>query len=237
MTPRLTVDRLRKRFGQVEALRLATFRIDPGEVLGLLGPNGAGKSTLLACLAGLLLADDGDIRGDDGLPIEPARRRDTLVFLPDAIAPWPDQTTEWVLAFWRAMVGGVDVGWAELSRVLGLEELRGRRLGTLSKGERKRVLLGLTLASPQRVVVMDEPFDGLDLRQTRATIAMFRELAAGGRSLVLSIHSMPDAARVCDRLVLLNDGRTIAEGTLSELRASAGVSEHADLDEVFLALT
>ena len=73
-------------------------------------------------------------------------------------------------------------------------------------------------------------------RQTRATITMFRELAEGGRSLVLSIHSMPDAARVCDRLVLLNDGNTIAEGTLPELRDLAGVSEHVDLEDVFLAL-
>ena len=74
---RLTVDRLRKRFGQIEALRSATFRVEPGEVLGLLGPNGAGKSTLLACLAGLLLADGGEVRGEDGQtvdPPEPSRR-------------------------------------------------------------------------------------------------------------------------------------------------------------------
>ena len=233
---RLTVDRLRKRFGQIEALRSATFRVERGEVLGLLGPNGAGKSTLLACLAGLLLADGGEVRGEDGQLVDPPNRRDALVYLPDAIRPWPDQTTEWVLSFWRVLSGANDDGWPSIAEVLGLDELRGRRLGTLSKGERKRVLLGLTLASPPPVVLMDEPFDGLDLRQTRATIAMFRELAAGGRSLLLSIHSMPDAARVCDRLVLLNDGSTIAEGTLTELRSRAGLNAGADLEDVFLAL-
>jgi ABC-type multidrug transport system ATPase subunit len=236
VTTRLSVDRLHKRFGQIEALRAATFRVEPGEVLGLLGPNGAGKSTLLACLAGLLLADGGDVRGDDGLKIAIARRHDTLMYLPDGIAPWPEQTADWILAFWRVMAGARTDGWDAIADVLGLAELRGRRLGTLSKGERKRVLLGLSLASPQPVVLMDEPFDGLDLRQTRATIAMFRELAAAGRSLVLSIHSMPDAARVCDRLVLLNDGSTIAEGTLGQLRERTGLSAVADLEDVFLAL-
>jgi len=91
---RLTVDRLRKRFGQIEALRAATFRVEPEEVLGLLGPNGAGKSALLACLADLLLADGGEVRGEDGQVIDPPSRRDALVYLPDAIRPWPDQTTD-----------------------------------------------------------------------------------------------------------------------------------------------
>jgi ABC-2 type transport system ATP-binding protein len=90
--PRLTVDRLRKRFGQIDALRAATFRVEPGEVLGLLGPNGAGKSTLLASLAGLMLADGGDVRDADGQPIDVTDRRDTLMYLPDAVAPWPEQT-------------------------------------------------------------------------------------------------------------------------------------------------
>jgi ABC-2 type transport system ATP-binding protein len=233
---RISIEHVRKRFGCVEALRDATFRVEPGEVLGLLGPNGAGKSTLLACVAGLVLADAGVVRDELGQPIAVARRRDAMIYLPDAIAPWPDQTTEWVLAFWRSISTAPPTDWTTLSDVLGLDDLRGRTIGTLSKGERKRVLLALALVSPQPVVLMDEPFDGLDLRQTRATIAMFRELASRGRSLVLSIHSMADAARVCDRLVLLDAGRTIAEGTARELRTQAGVSPTAELEDVFLTL-
>jgi ABC-2 type transport system ATP-binding protein len=82
---------------------------------------------------------------------------------------------------------------------------------------------------------MDEPFDGLDLRQTRETISLFRSLAHAGRSLVLSIHSMTDASRVCDRLVLLSDGRTIADGSVEELRVKAGIESNS-LEDIFLAL-
>ena len=211
----------------------ASFEIRGGEVLGLLGPNGAGKSTVLACLAGLLPADAGVVTRD-GATIAPGDRRDTLFYLPDGVAPWPDQHAEWVLDFGRALHGGAEWRGA-LETALGIEPLRHRRLGALSKGQRKRVLLAYALGTPQPAILMDEPFDGLDLRQTRETIALFRRVSDAGRALVLSIHSMSDAARVCDRLVLLSDGRTVAEGTPDELRARAGLAA-GDLEDVFLAL-
>ena len=234
--PRLRVEQLHKRFGQVVALSDASFRIETCEVLGLLGPNGAGKSTVLACLAGLLAADGGRVLGIDGVEIEPAKRREQLVYLPDAVRPWSDQTVRWVTDFWRALVVGDDAAWPTISGYLDIADLGSRRMGELSKGQRKRVLLAMTLVSPQPIVMMDEPFDGLDLRQIRSTITMLREIAAAGRSLVISIHSMSDAARVCDRLVLLNDGRTVAEGTPPELRSLASLPGDAELEDVFLAL-
>ena len=229
----LTISALRKRFGAVTAVDDASFEIRGGEVLGLLGPNGAGKSTVLACLAGLLPADAGAVTRD-GVPLGAADRRDALFYLPDGVAPWPDQRVEWVLDFGRALHGGAEWRGA-LETSLGIAPLRRRRLGTLSKGQRKRVLLAYALGTPQPAVLMDEPFDGLDLRQTRETIALFRRVSADGRALVLSIHSMADAARVCDRLVLLSDGRTVADGTPDELRARAGLPA-GDLEDVFLAL-
>ncbi len=231
---RLTVSGIRKRFGDVHALRDASFEVRAGEVLGLIGPNGAGKSTLMECLAGLIPSDAGEVHSD-GRTIPPAARREHLLYLPDGIAPWPDQRAAWILDFACAVYGSAEPVDSDLARVLRLDELRDHQLGTLSKGQRKRVLLGLALLTPQPIVLMDEPFDGLDLRQTRETIALFRRLAESGRSLVVSIHSMSDATRVCDRLVLLSDGRAIAEGTLDELRARAGLP-NADLEEVFLAL-
>ena len=232
---RLVVNGLRKRFDSIEALREAGLHVDAGEIVGILGPNGAGKTTLLECIAGLAVADGGAITDGGDRALTSTARRDLLLYLPDGIVPWPDQTADWVLDFAGAIFGA-STDWREdLAPVLGLDELVGRRIGTLSKGQRKRVLLALALAAPHPIVLMDEPFDGLDLRQTREVIAFFRRIAAEGRSLVLSIHSMSDAARVCDRLVLLSDGRTVAEGTVAELRERAGVAS-ADLEEIFLAL-
>jgi ABC-2 type transport system ATP-binding protein len=232
--PRLSIEHLSKRFGDLKAVHDASLEIRAGEIVGLLGPNGAGKSTLLACVAGLIPADAGSI-SLDGNPLSPERRRHALFYLPDAIAPWADQPAGWVLDFGARVLGG-DARWREtLSPALDLEGPSRQLLGKLSKGQRKRVLLALALLAPQPILLFDEPFDGLDLRQTREAIALFRRVSAAGRSLLLSIHSMRDAERVCDRLSLLSDGKVIATGTVAELRARAGMPE-GELEEVFLAL-
>src|SRR5262245_39903426 len=114
-SPRLRIEQLHKRFGQVVALSDATFRIDKGEVLGLLGPNGAGKSTLLACLAGLLSADGGRVLGGSGAEIEVSKRREQLIYLPDAVRPWSDQTVLWVTDFWRAVADADSAAWPAIS--------------------------------------------------------------------------------------------------------------------------
>jgi ABC-type multidrug transport system ATPase subunit len=108
---------------------------------------------------------------------------------------------------------------------------------SLSKGERKRFLIALGLLSPEPLLLLDEPFDGLDLRQTREATTILRAEAARGRTLFLSIHQLNDAARTCDRFVLLADGLVAGEGTLDELRGRAGLTSPASMEEVFLALT
>jgi ABC-2 type transport system ATP-binding protein len=127
----------------------------------------------------------------------------------------------------------------EVVRDLDLEPLLDSPIGTLSKGQRKRALLAIGLLTPQPVLLADEPFDGLDLRQSRDVARTLRAHATTGRTLVLSIHQITDAARVCDRFVLLSGGRVRGEGTFDELSevAAAHGAPAADLEEVFLALT
>ena len=235
MSELLTVENLNKRFGSRSVLSDVSFNVRPGEVLGLIGPNGAGKTTLFECLAGLLPTDDGGVRFR-GNQLPSSRRKEALFYLPDAITPWAEQTVKWVLGFFERIYGQSHEKLTKLLEPLRLIELQKSRFANLSKGERKRVLLALGLLTPHPLLLLDEPFDGLDLRQTRDVMKLVRDETGMGRTLMLSIHQLVDAGRVCDRLVLLSDGRAVGEGTLLELKAQANLSE-GGLEEIFLALT
>jgi ABC-type multidrug transport system ATPase subunit len=230
---------LSKTYGRVSALDDVAFEVREGEVLGVIGPNGAGKTTLFECLAALTPRDSGTVRlGAERL--DPARTGAHLFFLPDGIAPWPAQTVSWALDFTIGFFGGRASHLAATCEALHLEGLLDRPMGRLSKGQRKRALLALALLAPQPILLIDEPFDGLDLRQTRDAAATLRAHATAGRTIVLSIHQIADAARVCDRFVLLSAGQVRGEGTLDELASAAagrGAHVHDGLEEVFLALT
>jgi len=232
----IRVKELSKRYGAFWALRDASFVIQSGEILGLIGPNGSGKTTLFRCLAGVAPATSGAVVHGDA-SIEPKHRKHLLYFVPDGIRPWPDQTVDWVLRFAAGLYGAADRARDEIIASLGLASLLGARLRELSKGEHRRVMLAFGLLTPQPLLMLDEPFDGLDLRQTRDVMNVLTEHARRGRTLFLSIHQLGDAARICDRLVLLSDGRVAGEGTLEELRTRADLGPAHSLEDVFLALT
>jgi ABC-type multidrug transport system ATPase subunit len=230
---------LSKRFGRIAALTEVSFTVRAGEVLGLIGPNGAGKTTLFECLAGVLPVDAGGIRVNGG-PITSRERAALVFYLPDAIAPWSAQPVRWALDFIIGLFGGDPSLRGDVVEQLDLRPLLDRPIGQLSKGQRKRALLALGLLTPHPVLLADEPFDGLDLRQTRDIASTLRAHANRGRTLFLSIHQIADAARVCDRFVLLSSGKVCGEGTQDELATLASLhasSPSRDLEEVFLALT
>jgi len=235
MTALLTVEGITKFFNKRRVLDNVSFSVRPAEVLGLIGPNGSGKTTLFECLAGLMPANAGTIKSNNK-ELAPSRRRAALFYLPDAIVPWAEQTVTWVLDFFQKLYERPEREASELVESLRLEELMTARIGSLSKGERKRVLLALGLLTPQPLLMLDEPFDGLDLRQTRDVMTLLKSHAATGRTLMLSIHQLVDAGRVCDRLVMLSGGRVVGEGSIDELRAQANLYE-GGVEEIFLALT
>lgn len=226
---------LTKRYGDEDVIGGITFATSPGEVLGMVGPNGAGKTTLLEILAGLIAVDSGDVQWR-GETLSASRRKQAMFYLPDGIRPYQDRFALDVLNFFAAVYGH---SAAELGTVIASVELAPvlrKRVCALSKGYNRRLLLALGLLTPQNVLLMDEPFDGFDLRQRRNIVGVLRNEAARGRTLILAIHELADAERVCDRFLLLADGRTQGMGTLPELRMQTGLSQ-ASLEEIFLALT
>jgi ABC-2 type transport system ATP-binding protein len=247
------VSGLSKRYRRLVALDDVSFSVRTGEVLGLIGPNGAGKTTLFECLAGVLPPSAGSVESQ-GRALAAGDRHRILFYLPDAIAPWPSESVRWALEFTIGFFGGRADLRDELIESLGLGPLLQSPIGALSKGQRKRALLAVGLLSPQPVLLADEPFEGLDLRQSRDVAATLRVHAARGRTLFLSIHQIADAGRICDRFVLLSGGRMRGEGTLAELServaplstwhpaAPLSTPEHpsaplSTLEDVFLALT
>ncbi len=236
----LRISGLTKRYGRIQALADVSFSIRAGEILGLIGPNGAGKTTLFECLAGVR-PRDGGVVSLDGRPLTPRETAQHIFYLPDAIAPWPSERVRWALDYTIGFFGGRESERDSVIEDLDLTSVLDQPVGTLSKGQRKRLGLAIGLLTPQPVLLADEPFDGLDLRQSREAAATLEAHAAAGRTLVLSIHQIADAGRVCDRFVLLSGGRVLGEGGTDELAALATErgrhpARH-DLEEVFLALT
>ena len=199
--------------------------IHRGEVVGLIGPNGAGKTTLFECLAKVLPRDRGDVSAP------------SLFYMPDGIAPWASETVGWSLRLALGLYGGGAERLDAVVRDLDMAPFLNQPIGALSKGQRKRATLAIALLAPHELLLVDEPFDGLDLRQSREVAAVLRREAARGRTLFLSIHQISEAGRVCDRFVLLSNGRVRGQGTLDELRQAVAVEPSASLEEVFLALT
>jgi ABC-type multidrug transport system ATPase subunit len=243
--PLLRVAGLAKRYGEQHALAAVSFNVHAGEVLGLIGPNGAGKTTLLEALAGLIPVEAGELVWR-GIPAQSVampsaetprvERRDIMFYLPDGLRPWDDELVVRVLIFFAAVHGRTEREVAETIGSVGLAPALRKRVYALSKGYARRLMLALALLTPQPLLLMDEPFDGFDLRQTREVMGLIRRVAASGRTLMLAIHQLADAERVCDRFVLLADGAVRGAGTLDQLRAQTKLMS-ASLEDIFLALT
>lgn len=231
----LGVDSITKQYVDQMVLADVSFDIQSGEIVGIIGPNGAGKTTLLEAVAGLLPIDKGDVRWH-GRPLLASRRHDAIFYLPDGVRPYQDQPVTRVLTFFADVYRRSTNEIADTVESVGLTPVLHKRVHSLSKGYGRRLMLALALLTPHPVLLMDEPFDGFDLRQTRDIAGVLRREVGKGRTLILAIHQLMDAERVCDRFILLADGRVRGFGTLNDLRARTGLTS-GNLEDIFLALT
>jgi ABC-2 type transport system ATP-binding protein len=205
--------------------------VPTGTVTGLLGPSGGGKTTLMRCIVGVQRIGGGTVRVL-GRPAGSASLRSRVGYVTQAPSVYPDLTVR-QNALYFAALQGVPASWADAALgEVGLGEAAGDLVGRLSGGQQARVSLACALLSRPELLVLDEPTVGLDPVLRRDLWAMFHDLARGGTTLLVSSHVMDEAAR-CERLLLLRDGRIVADGTPDEIRERTG---RTDLEEAFLRL-
>jgi len=223
---------LTKRFGTVEAVQDLTFEVPPGQVTGFLGPNGSGKTTTLRMLLGLVDPTSGTAT-IDGLPYQDLDRpRRVVGAAVEAMAAHPGRSARdhlWVLA------GAAGASPERVDAVLeqvGLTDAQHRRVGGFSLGMRQRLGLGAALLGDPQYLVLDEPANGLDPAGMAWLRGLLRDLAAEGRTVLVSSHVLSEVAQTADHVVIINAGRLRFAGPLAELD-----TDGRSLEDAFLHLT
>lgn len=229
---------LRKKFGTVEAVREVSFSASDGTVVGLLGPNGAGKTTTLRMLSGLMRPDAGTIRVDNtDVVADPIGVQTRMGLLPESRGLYPRLTPiEHIEYFGRlhGLNGSALTARAKaLVTRLGLTESADRPVSGFSQGERTKVALARALVHQPRNVILDEPTNGLDVMSTRAMRDLIRGLRRDGCCVLFSSHIMQEVSALCDRIVVIAQGKVAADGTPDEIRSLAG---RDNLEDAFVAL-
>jgi ABC-2 type transport system ATP-binding protein len=209
-----------KDYGRNRAVKGVSFRVEKGEIVGLLGPNGSGKTTIMRMLTGFFAPTKGRcvIAGVD-VQADPREARRHIGYLPERVALYPDMTVKSYLSF-VARVHGVTVGVRgradEAMERTGLTEMARRHIGKLSKGYRQRVGIAQAVIHRPEVLILDEPTVGLDPRQIVEIRSLIRELA-GHATILLSTHILPEVSITCGRVLIIDQGRLVAEDTAAGL--------------------
>jgi ABC-2 type transport system ATP-binding protein len=205
--------------------------IPSGSVTGLLGPSGCGKTTLIRCMAGIQITERGEVTVL-GQPAGTAANRARVAYVTQSSSVYPDLTVRQNLDYFAALCGSSDADVERALDAVGLTDRAGSLTGELSGGQRTRVSLAAALLADPDVYLLDEPTVGLDPVLRRDLWKLFNDLAADGRTLLVSSHVMDEAGR-CDRVLLMRDGELIADETPDGLRRNAGTD---DLEQAFLVL-
>jgi ABC-2 type transport system ATP-binding protein len=223
MQAALELDSVTKRYGDFAAVSDLSFRVEPGKILGFLGPNGAGKTSTIRMILGLIAPTSGAVSVLGARDVRQVR--DRIGFLPEERGLYRRMTPVAAIAFLAGLKGVPMAEGRRRARAMlddqGLGEAKDRQIRTLSKGMSQKVQLLSALAHEPDLVLLDEPFSGLDPVNQQSLEALIRGLAARGATVVFSTHVMQHAERLCDQVVLLAKGRKVFDGTVDQARSAA----------------
>ena len=216
----VTVENLSKRFGETQAVVDVSFSVEPGEIFGLLGPNGAGKTTTIRMMLDIFKPDTGTVSIFGGaLDLDKKRR---IGYMPEERGLYKDQKLEPTLVYLATLKGLEEkaarsrlAGWLER---LDLAEHRDKKVQELSRGMQQKAQIINTLLHEPDLIVIDEPFSGLDPVNTRLVKQILEEQRQAGRSILMSTHQMYQVEALCDRIVLIDDGSTVLYGPVTGIK-------------------
>jgi ABC-2 type transport system ATP-binding protein len=234
----LAVRRLTKHYGALVAVNDVSFEARPGEVLGLLGPNGSGKSTTVKIVTGLLRQTTGSVQldGADAFTDLEAYKR-LIGYVPEEPHMYSYLTGPEYLQLVGRLRGLRDATLGEkidrFLQLLGIYDDRYQTLSSYSKGMRQKILIAAAVLHNPRIVVLDEPFSGLDVSASRVLKGFVRALAADGKIVIFSSHVLEVVEQVCSRVVILKDGQIVGHDAVANLRATLQLPS---LDAVFASL-
>ncbi|WP_313176443.1 ATP-binding cassette domain-containing protein [Massilia sp.] len=234
----IEVQDVRKQFGEVQALGGVSFTARDGQITALLGPNGAGKTTLLRTLIGLLKRDHGAISIDGVDPErDPLAVRRNIGFLTDQFGLYERLSTREYLRYFGELNGmggpALNTRIDEVSELLAMDDILERRAKGFSQGQRIKVALARTLLHRPRHLLLDEPSRGLDVMATRALRHALTALRKDGCCVIMATHVMQEVTHLCDDVIVIAKGHTVAQGSPEELCRRTGI---ASLEDAFVSL-
>jgi Cu-processing system ATP-binding protein len=214
-----------RRYGRRDAVCRFDLTLHAGECVGLVGHNGAGKTTLIKMMLGLMRPSSGSVQvlGEDPAAGAATRARRQLGYLPENVALHPSMTGAETLAFYARLKGQPVAGNAALLARVGIAEAAHRRVGTYSKGMRQRLGLAQALLGNPRALLLDEPTTGLDPALRQSFYEMVRDLRHDGAMVLISSHALAELEGQVDRVVVMNQGRKVADGSIADLRGLAAI--------------
>ena len=229
----LEIDDLAKRYGPVVALDGATFTARPGRIVGFLGPNGAGKTTTMRCIFGLVEADRGEVRWKGGAVDRETRLR--FGYMPEQRGLYPRMRVLEQVSYFAQQHGlssrDADAAGRRWLERMGLADRAKSKLEELSHGNQQRVQLAVALAHEPELLVLDEPFSGLDPIGTATMTEVLRERARSGVGVVFSSHQLDLVEDVCEDVVIIARGQVVAAGAIDELKSRSG-RRHLEVEVV-----
>jgi ABC-2 type transport system ATP-binding protein len=212
-----SLNRVRKSYGEVQALKDVTLTIHAGELLALLGPNGAGKTTAVKLLLGLVKPTAGSVNVFGGNPVDPESRMRTGAMLQVSKVPETLRVREHIDLFSSYYINPLPL--SETLAIAGLEPIKNRKFGELSGGQRQRVLFALAICGDPDLLFLDEPTVGLDVEARRLLCEQIRKLLGLGKTVLLTTHYLEEADALATRVVVINRGSIVAQGTPAEIKA------------------